>query len=178
MSIGDYSYVQAIDQNQDTTKDRQVKVENILDQMKQEMLHSSTSPDSALSPPFPVPQQIIDDSTKAVYLESLHAYYEYRISGFKHRKKVFAWQLFSSKIIFYVVLLLVFSGICFSGIQFYKSMRKEDGDTPTGGSVTEFEATAKGIKVSSPVLGVIILVISLVFFYLYLVYVYPIQEIF
>jgi hypothetical protein len=31
--------------------------------------------------------------------------------------------------------------------------------------------------VSSPVLGVIILVISLGFFYLYLVYVYPISEI-
>jgi len=31
--------------------------------------------------------------------------------------------------------------------------------------------------VSSPVLGVIILVISLAFFYLYLVFVYPIKEI-
>jgi len=31
--------------------------------------------------------------------------------------------------------------------------------------------------VASPVLGVVILVISLAFFYLYLVYVYPIEEI-
>ncbi len=167
-------------QNQDTIHSTQKKVGNILDQMKQEMSHSSVSPDSALLPPFSVPQQLMDDSTKAIYLESLHAYYDYRISGFKHRKEVFAWQLFSSMIIFYVVLLLVISGICFSGIQFYKSMKKgnEEGSGPAEESITEFEASAKGIKVSSPVLGVIILVISLVFFYLYLVYVYPIQEIF
>jgi hypothetical protein len=37
---------------------------------------------------------------------------------------------------------------------------------------------ASGIKVSSPVLGVVILVISLAFFYFYLVYVYPIENIF
>ena len=46
------------------------------------------------------------------------------------------------------------------------------------GEVTELEASVKGIKVSSPVLGVIILVISLLFFYLYLAFVYPIQEVF
>jgi hypothetical protein len=43
---------------------------------------------------------------------------------------------------------------------------------------TQFEANFKGIKVSSPVLGVIILTLSLLFFYLYLVYVYPITEVF
>jgi hypothetical protein len=58
-------------------------------------------------------------------------------------------------------------------------MRKTGSAGPTEPeSITEFEASAKGIKVSSPVLGVIILVISLAFFYLYLVYVYPISEIF
>lgn len=40
------------------------------------------------------------------------------------------------------------------------------------------ELSTSGIKVSSPVLGVIILALSLAFFYLYLVYVYPIKEIF
>jgi hypothetical protein len=39
------------------------------------------------------------------------------------------------------------------------------------------DLSTAGLKVSSPVLGVIILVISLAFFYLYLVYVYPISEI-
>jgi len=94
---------------------------------------------------------------------------------------VFRWQALSSIIIFYSVLVLVFAGILFSGIQFYKSMKfagDKEKEGKTNQALTEFEASASGIKVSSPVLGVIILVISLAFFYLYLVYVYPIQETF
>jgi hypothetical protein len=40
---------------------------------------------------------------------------------------------------------------------------------------TDIEFSGKGIKVSSPVLGVVILAISLGFFYLYLRHVYPIE---
>ena len=43
---------------------------------------------------------------------------------------------------------------------------------------THLELSAKGIVVNSSVLGVIILGLSLAFFYLYLVYVYPIQNVF
>jgi hypothetical protein len=39
---------------------------------------------------------------------------------------------------------------------------------------TDIDINPKGIKISSPVLGVIILTISLAFFYLYLKSVYPI----
>ena len=75
---------------------------------------------------------------------------------------------------------MVFCGIFFSGIQFYKSMTlsKVEGGEAMDTGVTEFEASTSGIKVTSSVLGIIVLVISLVFFYLYLVYVYPISEIF
>jgi hypothetical protein len=45
---------------------------------------------------------------------------------------------------------------------------------PDGG--TSLELSTTGLKVSSPVLGVVILALSLGFFYLYLVYAYPIQE--
>jgi len=87
---------------------------------------------------------------------------------------IFAWQDYSTKIIFFVVLFLVSVGVVFSGIQFYKGYRtKRTNDEVEQLSQVEF--SAKGIKVSSPFLGVIILVISLAFFYLYLVYVYPIS---
>ena len=43
---------------------------------------------------------------------------------------------------------------------------------------TQFEVSAKGIVINSSVLGVVILGLSLAFFYLYLVYVYPIQDVF
>jgi len=43
---------------------------------------------------------------------------------------------------------------------------------------TGFIFSSKSIQVKSQVLGVIILVISLAFFYLYLVYVYPLENVF
>ena len=41
---------------------------------------------------------------------------------------------------------------------------------------TQLEVSAKGIVVNSSVMGVIILALSLAFFYLYLVYIYPITD--
>lgn len=139
----------------------------------------------------------LDPATKAGYLESLHEYFQYRISGYQHRKKVFMWQLYSSMVIFVVVVALVFTAIYFSWLQFRQSLEPrrargtasadryaaetaEGADPPAAREpeVTQVEASLHGIRVSSPVLGVVILVISLLFFYLYLVHVYPIQEIF
>jgi Tfp pilus assembly protein PilO len=127
----------------------------------------------------------LDEATKEQYFLALRSSFEYRISGFEHRQEVFQWQLYSSKIIFIVVVLLVLVGIYFSGVQFHSSLRwkrakdsKGKDKTEEKEQTTEIVASAKGIKVSSPILGVIILVISLLFFYLYLVYVYPITEIF
>lgn len=121
--------------------------------------------------------------------------YDYYKFGLAHRKRAFEWNLVSSMVTFWVVIMLVFTGIIFAGIQFYIALKENSRRKPipsdeiqTGTTAapapvvnynalaTELEASAKGIKVSSPVLGVIILVISLLFFYLYLAYVYPIQE--
>ena len=79
----------------------------------------------------------------------------------------------TSKIIFVTVLVLVASGIYFAAVQFHVGLHgKKKMET------TEIVANLEGVKVSSPVLGVIILVISLAFFYCYLVFVYPIVDIF
>lgn len=121
----------------------------------------------------------MDPETREKYLESLRGYYAYRIQGYEQRQRTFAWQLFSSRIIFWAVLFLVFTGIYFAAVQFHVGLgrlRGPSGQIPE--PVTELAASAGGIKVSSPVLGVIILVISLIFFYLYLAFVYPISEIF
>jgi len=147
-------------------------------------------------------KKVKSDTTLAV-IEQLAKYdtllkgeiYDYYKFGLTHRKKAFEWNLLSSKITFWVVIILVFTGIIFAGIQFYVALKEkphrqsaaaisvqtESATAPTPGETydalkTELVASAKGIKVSSPVLGVIILVISLLFFYLYLAYVYPIQE--
>ena len=134
----------------------------------------------------------LDPEMRNAAIESIREYYRYRESGYKHRKAVFEWQLTSSKIIFWVVIVLVAVSIYFSGVQFHIALRsqrvakqgKGEKSEPGSGSAasasglqTSIEAGSGGIKVSSPVLGVIILVISLLFFYLYLIHIYPISEI-
>ena len=115
----------------------------------------------------------------------MQEYYEYRIGGYQHRQRVFAWQLVSSKIIFIVVTVLVLVGIYFSWVQFRGSIKRQTkanarrkDEEMAEEMHTEVEASLSGVRVSSPVLGVIILMISFLFFYLYLVYVYPISELF
>ena len=137
-----------------------------------------------LKAPAMVPPEHLTDDGRAALAASLEAYYRYHEGGFHHRRAVFDWQLLSSKIIFAVVILLVPVGVYFSWLQFMAGARGEPGppDIPTAQADpqnhTTIEASVKGIKVTSPVLGVIILMISLAFFYLYLVHVYPISELF
>ena len=129
--------------------------------------------------PVSPPEFLRDPETKSKYLAALRAYYTYRTKGLEHRSKVFVWQLFSAKIIFGIVLMLVVAGIYFAGVQFHMGIKQVQNEGGTSGLATsEFSASLKGIKISSPVMGILILTISLAFFYLYLIYVYPIEDIF
>ena len=130
-------------------------------------------PPGNLAPTIMSPD-LLGEAGTASLQEALKAYYDYRISGYAHRERVFAWQLLSSRIIFVVVIFLVMTGIYFSWLQFSRSLKSTKGEEF---KETTFEASATGFKVSSPILGVIILAMSLAFFYLYLAYVYPISEI-
>ncbi len=136
-------------------------------------------------PAAPAPDALSRE-TAAAYEEALRAYYDYRMAGYEHRLAVFQWQDLSTKIIFTVVLVLVFLGMYFAAIQFHVGLRRRP---PPGPGLppdayhpyeepSEIALSLKGFKVRSPVLGVIVLTISLAFFYLYLVYVYPIRTVF
>jgi hypothetical protein len=140
-----------------------------------------------------------DPATKDKYLKAMQRYYQYREDGYAYRSRVFDWQLNSSRMIFGIVVLLVLAGLCFAAIQFYVAMVTASharGRAATAAKAdpkaapppvesaqqasplaTQLEISAKGIIVNSSVLGVVILALSLAFFYLYLVYVYPIHEV-
>jgi hypothetical protein len=176
LAVASWLYAQDKPEDPDATK--KIDYETLLEQAKRKFLEKKEKFEFEPAKP---PEYLQDEQTMSLYLKSWQAYYNYLSQGLSYRLKVFRWQALSSIIIFYTVLILVFAGILFSGIQFYKSMKYAPGkgqEGKTSQTLTEFEASATGIKVSSPVLGVIILVISLAFFYLYLVYVYPIQETF
>jgi hypothetical protein len=116
--------------------------------------------------------------TQQAYEAALRAYYQYREKGYQQRLLAFDWQAWSSKAIFFIVVLLVLAGIVFAALQFGAGLRRRGkaGDPPP--ATTEIVIDMKGIQVRSPVLGVVVLAISLAFFYLYLVYVYPIVSVF
>jgi hypothetical protein len=146
-----------------------------------------------------------DSAVMRACREAWIQYFAYQRFGLAHRQGVFKWQLLSSEITFLVVVLLVVAGVFFSWVQFRAELPRHDqskkspgekkteelvrtevGRTSNQGqelavqtqSVHRLKADASGFEVSSPVLGVIILALSLLFFYLYLKFVYPIHEVF
>ncbi|MEA2343403.1 MAG: hypothetical protein QOF63_1572 [Thermoanaerobaculia bacterium] len=100
------------------------------------------------------------------------AYDNYYVASLNHRRQVFAWQAFASRVIFWMVLGLVISGVAFSAIQFFFAIRR--GTTEFS---QELEVSAQAVKIRSQFLGVVTLALSLAFFYLYLTNVYPIVRI-
>ncbi len=108
------------------------------------------------------------DSTGDELDERLTKFY---ISSLDHRQAVFAWQLFASKLIFVVVMLIVISGLLLSYLHFAKSLKPGATDANTN-----LEMSTSGIKMNSSVIGLIILVLAIAFLYLYLIHVFPINE--
>lgn len=114
-------------------------------------------------------KNIDDEPTKTLCWKAYRDGLNYFEFGLSHRQKVLEWQHLSTKIILFVVLTLVGMGLYFAWVQFQR------GETQNADN--KIELSAEGLKISSPVLGVIILALSLGFFYLYLAHVYPITEI-
>jgi hypothetical protein len=133
--------------------------------------------------------------------------YKYHIYTNDHAIKVYNLHHNLSRYIFFLVVVIVLTGLVFSGVQFFitlKSFSKKmahTGALPVQGALATREkkktedgggeeppieeestrTTVKfgkdGIEVSSSILGVIILAMSLVFFYMYLHFVYPVVEV-
>ena len=74
----------------------------------------------------------------------------------------------ASIFIFVMVIAAVGLGLWMSFLHFYEGRKGGGG---------RMKVSRDGVEVSSPVIGLMILVVSLAFFYLYLTQVYPITEI-
>ncbi|WP_298432995.1 hypothetical protein [uncultured Jannaschia sp.] len=129
---------------------------------------TADAPDGRPEAPRP---DVTEPATAAAYNAAIRRHYDYQGTQLDHRLAVLRWQHLSSQIIFFVVIFVVVLGLYFSWIQFHRT--PEDADP----QITTIEASHTGFKISSPVLGVVILALSLGFFYLYLAHVYPITEI-
>ncbi|MBA4851426.1 hypothetical protein [Emticicia sp. BO119] len=131
---------------------------------------------------------IFRENYKSVIISSLaynKAKFDYYSNGYTHQSKIFSFQLFSSQIIFWLVVAIVISGLIMSGLQFYNSFKsvklhKEEMEEESQDYIREIEKklhsnleiSLKGMRVKNSIIGILILSISLAFFYLYMVYIY------
>jgi hypothetical protein len=102
-----------------------------------------------------------------------NAYLKHLMWRFDYPQKVFGQQILANWIITIVVLGLVISGLVFSFLQLKYAIAL--GDMSTLNSTIQIETAGK-ISISSSIVGAITLVISLVFFALYLKYVFQIKH--
>ena len=117
------------------------------------------------SPAVPRPQSASEQPTNAASLASN----AYVITSFQQRTAAFAWQAYTTRIIFWMVISLVMIGVVFSAAQFWIALKRGDVAAPQ-----ELTISLQQVTVKSQFLGVVTLALALGFFYLYLVTVYPI----
>lgn len=94
---------------------------------------------------------------------------DYLVWSLEYRRATFKWQYYSTIVIFIAVMTMIGCGLYFSYMQFRSAK-----SAPTQ---TSIKVSREGLEISSPVIGLLILFISMGFFYLYLANVYPITEV-
>lgn len=108
-----------------------------------------------------------------------------RIFTVEHTRKTFTQQYYSSMFIFIMVVIIVGMGLILSFKQFKlneeivrHSMKQNTGAIDKGiDTASSMEVSKDGVKMNTAVIGLMILIISLVFFFLYLKFVYQIEVI-
>lgn len=138
-------------------------------------------------------EQITNTATQKVenYSKSLQREkYEYEIWVIKYNKKLYEYQHFSSKILLGISIIVLTCGLYFSYIQFKNKTtihnitiknkqdpeNKEEFLEQDDDSKTSLKIGATGIEISSSIIGLLILCVSLAFFYLYIANIYPIES--
>lgn len=140
-----------------------------------------------------------EKAVRDVCVKAYSEYFLYDANVLGQEQRAFDFELFSTKVILGVVLLLVLSGLLFSALQFAHALyghghpsaassaasseagnngEQRAADVPSTKELSSYvELSLSGLKLKSSILGLLLLAVSMGFFYLYLRYVYPIQEI-
>lgn len=97
------------------------------------------------------------------YYEHLEKKLDINLSGFE-------WQQKAANYLMFLVVIVVLTGLVFSGYQIWKASRIKDF-----GESSSIELSVQKIKITSSVVGIIVLTISIAFFYLFLIEVYRVK---
>ncbi len=104
----------------------------------------------------------------AKYVEALSAQYDEQIALLQATAQLYKWQNFASTVMMWTVVAVVFAGLLFAGYQLYYSVRR---DRPLEG---DLELSAQRLKLTSSVVGVVILGMSIAFVLIFVDKVYTI----
>jgi hypothetical protein len=148
-------------------------------------------------PDYPSSVKHLPPDVQESYHAALKAHYDQDKWALQQRQRIFEWQYYAGIVVFFVSISVVVLGLYMSWLQFYSfylrtkataghvdaavahAMQKNPRELPKETSQEQFqnklELSATGAKVSTPIVGVIILTLSLAFFYLYLKFVFPIE---
>lgn len=103
------------------------------------------------------------------YAQYQMQHYDELIALSQHRVNVFRWQERASEVMLWVVVLVVIAGLAFSAIQLFDALRV---GRDTNGNI---ELSAQGIKVTSSVVGVVVLALSIAFVVIFVNQIYSVQ---
>ena len=126
--------------------------------------------------PCAVANENYENRSKELYLRQMELTVELQqasLNRMKEEDKV-NLDILESQLLYYPIILGIVSLVVATGLWFsYLQVRKTSGDSSQYSSL---EITKEGIRVRSPVIGLLILTLSLGFFYLYLTEVYRITR--
>lgn len=153
---------------------------------------ASTSEPSGISPQrgMRTECEIVDAAARPACVSAEKAFYESQGIIYQQGGDTYKFELVSAWYIFAMVLVLVASGLIFAGLQFYHALfvipspKRGRRTHPSPDLVaeapkeleTDLVISKDGLKVHSSVVGLLLLIVSMGFFYLYIRYVYPIAE--
>lgn len=107
---------------------------------------------------------------------------QHDLLSMKHRQESLSFQYMQGWVIFIVVMVLVLGGFYLAFLQFKLdekiTLAKAEIDNISDKSLsdTTLEVSKEGVKITSSVIGLIVLGMSFAFFYMYIKHVYTITE--
>jgi len=109
----------------------------------------------------------VNQEIEQAYINAKKKQYEYLIAKMDVTIAAYRTARLALDIILGLVVLVVVSGLCFSGFQLWKSISVA-GVQPT----SEMELSASKVRITSSVVGVVVLLISLAFLFIYATMIY------
>jgi hypothetical protein len=106
------------------------------------------------------------------YRDALIAQYDHSIAMMKYTQSLYEWELFASTVSLWLIVAIVASGVGFSGLQLWQAVVK---GAPQAENQLEIAATK--FRLTSSVVGIVVLGMSFFFFYLFVKEIYAIKPI-